>query len=427
MAGDAVGRVPRLLIDVEAEPMSEKRPEILSPAGDRESLLAALRYGADAVYLAGRSFGMRAGAANFDGNGLCEAVSLAHGVGAKVYVACNTLPRDQELRRLPAFLEQVEAAGADAVIAADLGVMALVKRYAPRCALHVSVQFGVVNAAAAAQLWELGASRVVLARELSLDEIAVLRRETPAELELEAFVHGSMCLSVSGRCLLSSSLTGRDANRGDCAQPCRWRYSLVEEKRPGLYFPVESGEEGSYILDANDLCMIGHVAALAQAGVTSFKIEGRAKAPYYVAAVTNAYRLAADGYAASGYSAGYQPPLWLSEELDKVSHRPYGTGFYYGTPRQNTAAGGYIRRWEVAAVALDWEDGVLRVSQRNRFFDGEELEVLLPGERPFTVSASPLTDGEGKPVPSANHPEMTVSFPCPRPVPAGTLLRRKKD
>ncbi|MCI8553568.1 MAG: U32 family peptidase [Clostridiales bacterium] len=405
----------------------EQKPEILSPAGERESLLAALRYGADAVYLAGRSFGMRAAAANFDKDGLWEAVELAHAAGAKAYIACNTLPRDRELESLPAFLEQVDAAGADALIVADLGVMALARRYAPRCALHVSVQLGVTNAAAAAQLYEMGAARVVLSRELSLEEIALLRDRAPKELELEAFVHGAVCLSVSGRCLLSAALTGRDANRGDCAQPCRWRYGLVEEKRPGLVFPVETAQEGSYLLDANDLCMLEHVAALAQAGIVSFKIEGRAKAPYYVAAVTNAYRMAVDGYAASGFSADYRPPDWLREETDKVSHRPYGTGFYFGMPGQNTVSGGYIRRWEVAGAVLSWEKGELTVSQRNRFFAGEELELLPPGERPFTVTAAPLSDGEGRPLSVANHPEMTVRFPCPRPVAAGTLLRRRRE
>ena len=257
--------------------MRQKRiglPELLAPAGDRERLEAALLYGADAVYLAGTRFGMRSAPDNFTADGLKDAIALCHAEGVAVHVACNTLPRDEELETLPEWLTLVDEAGADAIIAADLGVMALCRRYAPHCALHASTQCGVVNHAAAQALYDLGASRVVLARELSLEAIAKLRVLAPRELELECFVHGAMCVSVSGRCLLSNYLAGRDANHGDCTQPCRWKYALVEEHRPDLPLPIGEGEDGSYILNAEDLCLIDHVARLAQAGVSSFNIEG---------------------------------------------------------------------------------------------------------------------------------------------------------
>lgn len=407
--------------------MEHSIPEILAPARDRECLLTALRYGADAVYVGGKQFGMRASAANFDEAGLREAVALSHKAGAKVYVACNILPHEEEMEQLPEFLQMVQETGADALIIADLGVMELARRYAPRCALHISVQFGAVNSAAVRRLKEMGASRVVLSRELSLTEIARIREKNPDGPELECFVHGSQCMSVSGRCLLSHVLTGRDANHGDCAQPCRWRYHLLEEKRPGRFYPIEEKEEGSFLLDAYDLCMLDYVAPLAAAGVSSFKIEGRGKAAYYVAGTVNAYRLAVDGYAASGCSSGYRPPEWVREEAEKVSHRPYGTGFYFGMPEQNTQAGGYIRSYEAAAVTREWRDGYLRVSQRNRFFRGETLEVLLPGARPLPLAVSSMWDADGKELEAANHAEMTVWIPCPTPLDAGLLLRRRLE
>ena len=254
----------------------------------------ALHFGADAVYLAGAQFGMRAGAENFTPDGIRAAVQLAHAQGAAVHVTCNTLPRDDEMAQLPAYLELLDDAGVDAIIAADLGVITLAKRYAPHVALHVSTQFGVVNSAAAAALHDLGAQRVVLARELSLAEIAAIRAHTPPELELEAFVHGAMCVSFSGRCLLSNYLTGRDANRGRCAQPCRWKYGLTESKRPGQVFDITEDARGTYIFNSRDMCMIDHLPELLAAGITSLKIEGRTKSAYYVGAVTNAYRHALD-------------------------------------------------------------------------------------------------------------------------------------
>ncbi len=406
-------------------PVKRKRPEILAPAGDRERLLAALRYGADAVYLAETRFGMRSAPANFTPEGLREAVRLAHAAGAKAYVACNVLPRNGEIDELPAYLETVQDAGADALIAADLGVLSLARRYAPRCAVHISTQTGVVNYEAARMLYELGASRVVLARELSLAEVAELCARVPAGLEVECFVHGAMCMSVSGRCLLSNVLAGRDANHGDCAQPCRWKYHLIEEKRPGEEYEIGEGEGGSYLLNANDLCMIDHIAALAEAGVASFKIEGRAKAAYYVAAVTNAYRSAVDAYERAGFPADYRPDSWMREELDKVSHRPYGTGFYFGMPKQHIQSGGYIREYEVAAVVEGYAEGRLLLSQRNHFRRGEVLDVLEPGQEPFFLPAEELYDGEGMPIDCAPHPTMKLQIPWPRPLAEGSFLRRK--
>ena len=406
-------------------PVSGKRPEILAPAGDRERLQAALRYRADAVYLAGSRFGMRSAPRNFTEEGLREAFRLAHDARAKAYVTVNTLPRSGEVDSLPPYLELLQEAGADALIVADLGVLDLARRYAPRCVLHVSTQAGVVNYAAARMLHELGASRVVLARELSLAEVAEIRARTPKELELECFVHGAMCMSVSGRCLLSNYLTGRDANQGDCAQPCRWKYKLIEEKRPGEEYEIGQGEGGSYILNANDLCMLEHIADLAQAGVDSLKIEGRAKAAYYVAAATNAYRCAADAYKAAGFPPDFRPAPWMREELDKISHRPYGTGFYYGMPEQNTRFGGYVRDYEVAAVAEGYENGRLLLSQRNHFCRGEVLDALEPGRPPFLLPVTELYDGAGEPVEAAPHPLMRLQVPYPRPLVVGSYLRRR--
>lgn len=401
------------------------KPELLAPAGDRERLNAALQYGADAVYLAGPAFGMRTAPANFSQQELRDAVADAHRRRVKVYVTCNILPRNEEMRQLPAFLEEWQDMGVDALIIADLGVMALAQRYAPRCALHVSTQFGVVNSETAARLHDMGAARAVLARELSMEEIADIRAHTPKELELEAFVHGAMCMSYSGRCMLSAYLNGRDGNRGDCTQPCRWSYQLIEPHRPDRPFTVVEDSQGTYLFNAHDLNMIEHLPELARAGVSSFKIEGRAKAAYYVAVITNAYRAALDGWEASGFAPGYQPSAWVVEEPNRVSHRPYGTGFYYGQPHQNTASGGYIRDWEVVAVATDWQNGIQHLEQRNRFFAGDTLSVLAPGEPPRTLVASPLLDGDGQPIEAAPHPTMKLQLPLDKPLVPGSLLRRR--
>ncbi len=399
------------------------KPELLCPAGDEERLSAALRFGADAVYLSGKQFGMRSAPANFDGEQLRTAAAWCHAQGKRLYVTCNILPRNDEMRVLPSYLEQLNEV-ADALIVSDLGVMRLAKQYAPRCELHISTQLGVVNYETAQMLWDMGASRVVLARELSLAEIADIRAHTSPQLELEAFVHGAMCMSYSGRCLLSSYLTGRDGNHGDCAQPCRWRYELIEPTRPDRPLTVEQEENGTYLFNANDLCMIEHIPALCRAGISSFKIEGRAKAAYYVAGVANAYRMAIDHCFENGQLVDRPLPDWLVREPYTVSHRPYGTGFYFGEPAQNTKEGGYIRDYQAAAVVTGYENGYLVVSQRNRFCEGDVLETLVPKQKPESFIVNDMENENGEKIIAAPHPTMTVKFPFPHPLPNGSYLRR---
>ena len=364
---------------------------------------------------------MRSAAANFDDDQLRRAVDLAHSMGKKVYVTCNTLPREDELNRLPAFLELLQDAKADAVIVTDLGVIALAKRFAPDVALHVSTQLGVVNSATANVLHAMGADTVVLARELSLEEIRKIRTNTPAELKLEAFVHGAMCVSFSGRCVLSNYLTGRDGSRGECAQPCRWKYHLVEEKRPGQYFEITE-DGGTFILNARDLNMIEHLQDLADAGITGFKIEGRTKSAYYTAAVTNAYRHALDA-AAEREPA---PAVWV-RETELVSHRPYCTGFYYGDPGQYPDEARYISGADVVAVVESCDDdGYAELTQRNRFSVGEELELLCPDGEPQRFFCDSIEDEEGGSLLEAPHPMMRVHMNLPRVAPRLSIVRRRR-
>ena len=363
-----------------------RKPELLAPAGDMERLRMAVLYGADAVYLAGTSFGMRSFAGNFSPEELPEAVAFAHAHGVRVHVTVNTMPRGDELPALPAHLRLLNDSGVDALIIADLGVFRMAQREAPNCELHVSTQVSIANAACAAAWHELGAKRVVLARELSLEEIRVIRRDTPPELELETFAHGAMCVSYSGRCLLSNYMTGRDSNRGACAQPCRYQYALMEEKRPGEYFPVFEDEKGTYIMNSRDMCMIDHLAELAEAGVDCIKVEGRAKSAYYAAIITGAYRHALDAVAAG------EPvdPVWR-DEVEHVSHRRYSTGFFFGQPGQYTESSRYIRDWQVCAIVTDCApDGLATLSLRNKFAAGDEVEIVGPDTRPFSVTV-PVT------------------------------------
>lgn len=402
----------------------ENRPELLAPAGDMECLCAALDFGADAVYLAGQMFGMRTAPSNFTREELQTAVALAHARGVRVYVTCNTVPRNKEIDLLPDYLAFLQEAGVDALIVTDLGVIDLAKRYAPKVELHVSTQAGITNYAAANAFYQLGAKRVVLARETTMEEIAEIRAKTPKDLEIEAFVHGAMCMSFSGRCLLSNYMAGRDANRGACAQPCRWKYALVEEKRPGQYMPIYQEGEGSYILNSKDMCMVRHLPELLRAGVTSLKIEGRAKSSYYVAVTTNAYRWALDEL-----EQHPDTPVspWIVEELDKISHRPYSTGFYLGgEPGQETVQGGYVRNYEVIAVCEDYHDGIAILSQRNRFFRGETADVLEVGEQPFDLPLDELFDQDGQPIESAPHATMTVLLKTERPLKRGAILRHRR-
>lgn len=404
-----------------------KRPELLCPAGDLTRLKAAVDFGADAVYLAGEEFGMRTAAVNFDNEALRQGVEYAHAHGVQVHVTCNTLPHNDEMTRLPDFVRRVDEAGADAIIACDLGTMEIIKKVAPRLQLHVSVQSGVVNSETATAFYNLGASRVVLARELSLAEIADIRAKTPKELELEAFVHGAMCVSFSARCLLSSYMTGRDANRGDCAQPCRWSYSLVEQKRPGQYFDITETDKGTYILNANDMCMAPHIDKLVEAGIDSFKIEGRAKSHYYTAVVTGAYRGAVDAYLAD--PDNYILPQWVAEELEKFSHRAYSTGFYFGRPEnaQTYKDAGYIRDYAVAGIVTGYEDGKVILQMKNKFLKGQLFDCLEPRSVPFFVKADEMYNEKDEPIDTAPHPEMIVKIPFERPIKPGALLRMKTE
>lgn len=402
--------------------------ELLSPCGDFERLKLALKFGADAVYLAGEMFGMRTNPSNFDADELKNAVELVHSLGKKVYLTCNTLPRNDEIEKLPDFLKYAEQIGIDAFIIADIGVMAMAKKYAASVDIHMSTQVGIVNYQTANTLYEMGASRIVTARELSLDEIKVIRDKTPSDLEIEVFVHGAMCMSFSGRCILSDYMTHRDANRGDCAQPCRWKYHLVEETRPGQYFPINEEKNGTYIFNSRDLCMIEHIPELVNAGVDSFKIEGRAKSEYYTAIVTYAYRNAIDEYLKKP-SNDFKVPQWILDEMEKMSHREYTTGFNFGPIKngQVTDTGGYIRNWDVCALFKEYKNGRLVVSQRNRFFEGDELEVVEPNKKPYKLVVADLynEDDEEK-VDVANKATNTYSFKCDIPISPDAILRRQR-
>ena len=396
-----------------------KRPELLAPAGDMERLKMAVLYGADAVYLAGTDFGMRAFAGNFGPEELKEAVEYAHSHNVRVHCTINTMPRNDEIVRLPEHLERLNDAGVDAIIVADMGAFTLAGKYAPNCERHISTQASISNYETANAWYDLGASRVILARELSLEEIRTIREKTPKELEIEAFVHGAMCVSYSGRCLLSNYMTSRDSNRGACAQPCRYQYTLMEEKRPGEYFPIEEDEKGTYILNSRDMCMIDHLEDLVDVGLDSLKIEGRAKSAYYAAIVTGAYRHCLDDVMAG------RPidPVWR-DEVDHVSHRPYATGFYYGHPGQFYANSRYIREWQVVALvtACD-EEGNATLSLRNKFRAGDVVELVGPDLRPFSMTVPQMLDAEGQPLDEPRNPQMTFHMKLPRPVPPFTVVR----
>ena len=397
--------------------------ELLAPAGDMERLHMAVLYGADSVYLAGTSFGMRSFAGNFSPEELPKAVEFAHAHGVSVHVTVNTMPRNAEAAALPAYLEQLEDAGVDALILADLGAFQMAGKYAPHCARHVSTQQSIGNYACANAWHDLGAQRVVLARELSLDEIAEIRAKTPKSLEIETFGHGAMCVSYSGRCLLSNYMTGRDSNRGACAQPCRYQYALMEEKRPGEYFPVYEENGETYIMNSRDMCMIDHVGELMDAGLDSLKIEGRAKSAYYAAIVTGAYRHAID----AAWSGMPLDPVWR-DEVEHISHRHYSTGFFYGQPGQFTEDSRYIRDWQITAkvVSCDQEGRAL-LTLNNKFSLGDRLELVGPGVRPQPLEVTALWDEDGLPLTQVRKPQMRFRMQLPQSVPPLSILRRQAD
>mgnify|MGYP002568956957 CR=1 FL=1 len=405
-------------------------PELLAPAGDAERLRYAINYGADAVYCGLPEFGMRSAPANFTPEQLTESVIYAHARGRKVYLTMNTLPTNEEADRLPEAIKEAAKAGVDAFIVADLGVLDACKTFAPDIDVHLSTQTGITNWAAARAAYKMGAKRVVLAREMTLQDIAILRDKTPPELEIEAFVHGAMCMSVSGRCLLSNYMAGRDANRGQCAQPCRWQYELREKGSNGEYFTIEQDERGSFIMNSRDMRLIEYIPEIVDAGIMSLKIEGRMKSIAYVATVVNAYRMAIDEYKRSiDEGREYKVPASVMRELELASHRPYTTGFAFGNPGaegQETRSGGYVADGAIAAVVIsyDGKTGTAFVAQRNKFYDGEELSILSPGDIGRSFKVSGITNEAGERVQSTPHPKEKLYIGCKQELKPGDILRK---
>ncbi|MCI6869237.1 MAG: U32 family peptidase [Selenomonadales bacterium] len=402
-----------------------KKPELLAPAGNMEKLKMALLYGADAVYLGGKQFGLRAFGGNFSNEELKEAVEFAHNLNKKVYVTVNIFPHNSDIEMLPEYLAFLNTTGADALLVADIGLFMLAKKYAPDIELHISTQANNTNWATVDAWHNMGASRVVLARELSKDEISVIRQKCSVELEM--FVHGAMCISYSGRCLLSNYMTGRDSNRGSCAQPCRWKYSLVEEKRPGQYFPIEEDERGTFIFNSKDMCLLPYLPDVIESGVDSLKIEGRMKSVHYAASVVKAYRMAIDSYFENPEAFAVKEE-WL-EELEKVSHRSYTTGFYYGKPTEKDqiyTSSSYIQTSDFVGLVLDYDEatGFATVEQRNNMKLGQEIEVFQPQLPGYRQLLGEMYNDEGEAIEVAPHPQQIVKIRMEAPVEPYAILRR---
>lgn len=404
-----------------------KKPELLAPAGDIEKLKAAVRYGADAIYIGDEHFSLRAAAKNFSHKDMKDGVRFAHERGVKVYLAANIFPHQSDFEYLSQAIERWIDAGIDAIIVSDLGLFFAIRKLAPHIEIHISTQANNVNAQTILAWHEMGAKRVVLARELTFEEIHEIQKAIPDSCELEMFVHGAMCISYSGRCLLSNYMAGRDSNKGACAQPCRWNYSLVEEKRPGEYFPVFEDERGTYIFNSRDLNLLPHLPEIIGLGISSLKIEGRVKSEYYVASVTKVYREAIDAYFSDPEHFSVSPH-WL-EELKKVSHRAYGSGFFSGRPESDGQVYGtssYIREYEVVGVVLEYHNGVALVEQRNRFFVGDIVE-LLPFRGPaFSQKVDWLKNENNEMIDSVPHPQMRFYMPCDTPIEPYSFIRIKK-
>ena len=402
-----------------------KKPELLAPAGNMEKLQMALLYGADAVYLGGKAFGLRAFGGNFDNDELKTAVEFTHSLNKKVYVTVNIYPHNSDMERLPEYLKYLDELGVDALLVADLGVFSYGKKYAPHTELHISTQANNTNWVAVNTWADMGAHRVVLAREMSLDEIKAIREK--CQVELEMFVHGAMCISYSGRCLMSNYMTGRDSNRGSCAQPCRWKYSLVEEKRPGQYFPVEEDERGTYIFNSKDMCLLPYLPDVIESGVDSLKIEGRMKSVHYVASIVKAYREAIDSYFENPSSFTIKQE-WL-EELDKVSHRAYTTGFYYNRPTdkdQIYGSSSYEQTSDFVGLVIDYDEktGFATVEQRNNMKIGQEVELFQPKLSGFRMKLTEMYNDEGIAIDVAPHPQQLVKIKMAKPVEPYAILRR---
>ena len=404
-----------------------RKPELLIPASSLEVLKTAVIFGADAVYIGGEAFGLRAKAKNFSMEEMKEGIEFAHARGVKVYVTANILAHNYDLEGVEQYFRELKEIHPDALIIADPGVFSIAKRVCPEIERHISTQANNTNYETYRFWYELGAKRIVSARELSLEEIRQIRAHIPDDCEIETFIHGAMCISYSGRCLISQYMTGRDANHGACAQPCRWNYSLMEEKRPGEFFPVEEDSRGTYLYNSKDMCMIEHIPELIKAGIDSFKIEGRNKTAYYTACVTGAYRAAVDAYLAD--PEHYVMPQFCLDEVNKVSHREYYTGFYFGPSANGQHYGDsqYIRDYEVVGMPVDCrEDGTAVFALKNRFFKGEELELLQPGHAPYSFHAEAVND-DGEALDLFNVPQMKVHFQFPFAVDRYAILRKKKE
>lgn len=407
-----------------------KKPELLVPAGDFTRLEYAIEYGADAVYIGGEIFSLRQASANFTNEEIYRAVALAHSKGVKIYVAVNTVPKNDEISLYPEYLQMLVNAKVDAVIIGDIGLFAMTRRLAPNMEIHISTQFNTINYEDCKYWYSQGVKRVVLSRECSLEEIKTIRAKIPEDMELEAFCHGAMCMAHSGRCLISAFLTGRDANSGNCTQPCRWKYSLMEETRPGEFFPVFESDNGSYVLNSKDLCMIDHIPEMINAGVSSLKIEGRVKTEYYVSVITSAYRHAIDD-CFDDLDTFYSNVNYYIDEVNKVSHRVYGTGFYFGNPfdkGQNYVSGGYVRDYEVSGLVTGYDSVKKRlyINQRNKFSVGDTLEIIQPGRKTSEIVISKMYDNEGNMIFSAPHPDMKLSLDCDVFVSGKAILRKMK-
>lgn len=402
--------------------------ELLAPAGNMEKLRFALAYGADAVYFGGSRFGLRAYAGNFGDEEIEEAVKYTHSLGRKAYVTVNIFPHNEDLIGLEDYLKYLSECNADAILVSDPGVFAAARQTVPDMPVHISTQSNNVNYKSAMFWYNLGAKRIVLARELSLKEIREIREKTPPDLELEAFVHGAMCISYSGRCLLSSYMTGRDSNRGECAHPCRYKYYLMEEKRPGQYMPIEEDDRGTYIMNSKDLCMIEHIPEIIDAGITSLKIEGRMKSAFYVATVVKAYRKAIDSYLKDKTSYKFDPALL--HDLEKASHRQFSTGFYFSDPGQVYESSAYVRGYDIVGIVMDYdkEKGIAKIEQRNRVFKGDTVEIFSPDRETFPLALSSMRDEEGIEIDSAPHPQQIFYIKCDSTLkPMDILIKEKEE
>lgn len=406
-----------------------EKPELLAPGGSLEKLKTAIDFGADAVYIGGEMFSLRVAAENFSKNDMLEGLKYSHDRGKKVYLTANIFPHNDDIAEFEGFIDEIKPMGFDGVLISDLGMFDIMREKAPEIPIHVSTQANNINWRSALMWYKLGARRVVVGREMSFSELGEFRKNLPENMEIEAFVHGAMCISYSGRCLLSNYMAGRDANRGHCAHPCRWNYALVEEKRPGEYMPVFENERGTFIFNSKDLCMIRHIPELVKAGITSLKIEGRVKTPYYVATVIGAYRREIDRYFEDPENYTFNEEEYT--ELCKVSHRPYTTGFYYGKPDENSqvyTSSSYIRDYDLVGVVESYDEktGIAKLTQRNKFSVGEEVEIIQPGRPYFKMTIKSMKNEDGLMIESAPHAVMTVYMPVTEPVIKGAMLRRAK-